>query len=102
MEEAGGRTEKGRRGLGGKNSAQERQKMFVCPTILQNKRGMALQITANQLLCPTKTHMQRHNWRAREKDTSYIDMVRYISSHPDIWRDNLTLNKKNNRCMSAV
>jgi hypothetical protein len=41
-QEAGGRTEKGRC-LGGKNSAQEKQKLFVCPTILQNKRGMALQ-----------------------------------------------------------
>ncbi len=80
-------TEKRRRCLGGKNSAQERQKMFVCPTILQIKREMALQKTANQLSCPTKTHTHRRNWREREEDTSYIDMARYISSHPDIWRD---------------
>ncbi len=34
--------------------------------------------------------MQCQNWRAREKDTSVVGMVRYMSCHPDICRDNMT------------
>ena len=46
---------------------------------------MAAHITANQLYCPAKTHMHRHNSDKHKNIPIYVVMVGHISDMADIY-----------------
>ncbi len=69
----------------GGNSAKKSKKKRVCPTIFKIKSRMAAHISASQLTCPAKAHMNRLFYVLVIKDTTYIGMVGYISRHTVIY-----------------
>jgi hypothetical protein len=69
----------------GGNSAKKSKKKRICPTIFKIKSRMAAHISASQLTCPAKAHMNRLFYVSVIKGTSYIGMVGYISRHTVIY-----------------